>query len=246
MSIEITAPTDKLSGIPYPIISELELPRAGNSLQDGELVADWHHPFHPRSVLIGGSAGDIALRNSRVQWVNRKEHNLYHKIFDGPELPSESTLLKTVIFAAAGHVPEIGLKVSGNNRATIDRIPSGYREHLWKSKQIRVANKAVVRDYLLEAAIDTQGFKGISETVIDEFLSTEDRRRRVELGNMFLGLALYDVTAILRPDYIASRQKELLPPSAPRTVGRCAMNLVTRANHSYAMRSVERRLRMAA
>ncbi len=245
VATEIIAPSDARTGIPLPIISNYEPPAVGRSLQADEVVADWHHPFHPRATLVAGGAGEIALRNSRIQWVNREEHNAYHKVFEGPALPKGNELLRTVIFASAGHIPERGLCMHGEN-VMLQKIPNEYREYLWRSRQIKVANTNVVRDYLLEQAFGEQDFGGINTRTIDEFLHTKDRTRRIELGNTLLGLAVYDTTASLRLAYKSSRRRELLPPSSPRTVGRCALKIVTRPNRSYTLGLLEKRLQGVA
>ncbi len=238
-------PADLETGVTYPIVTERSLPAVGNSHDlSGKIVADWNHAYHPREQLIRGSLVELGLRNCRVEWVHRDDHNTYHKQFIGPRIDTQPDLIKPILFSAAGFVPEKGLQYDGADEASLVLLSLEHRLHLWRSGRIRVANLIVVRDALLDRALQND-FNGINESTIDEFLSSSDPNRRFELGSTLLGVAVHDITNPLSTLYRTSRERQHLPPGAAKTVGKFAMRIISQSNRKRALRALDSRLRNA-
>lgn len=150
-----------------------------------------------------------------------------------------------VLFAAAGFVPDRGLRYDGRKEAEIVSLPVEHRLQLWESGRIRVVNVAMVRDALLDEALK-RDWGGMAESDIDEFLHTENQRRRIILGSKMLGIAVHDVTSPLRPLYRQTRERQHLPPTAARSIGKFAMEIIEKTNRKRAFQVLHKRLVLAA
>jgi hypothetical protein len=238
-------PTEEVTGVTLPIVTERPLPPVGKSLDaNGVTIADWNHSYHPKIRLSHGTPLEGGLRCARTEWVHRDDHNKYHKEFFGPEIGEGAELVKQIVFSAAGFVPRQGLQYDGRETAKVVDLSPETRLNLWRSGRIRMGNSVVVRDALLDAAFEC-GFDGINTTTIDEFLSTRDLKRRFELGSTMLSNALHEVTTPLSGVYRAVREQQQLPPEAPRTIGKFALKLVSQTRRSRAINSLEGHLRVA-
>lgn len=238
-------PVDEMTGVSYPIISRRPLPPVGKSSNSkGVVVADWNHTNHPRERLIRGTPIEIALRNSRVEWVHRDDHNSYHKEFFGNHVGSEEQVLKQVIFNVAGYIPSKGLQYDGRKNAKIVHVNAQMRRKLWDSGQIKIAHGISIRDGLMDIAL-RKDFNGINESTIDEFLHTTDGRRRFVLGSNLLSLALSDLTTPLRPLYKEMHEQHQLRPDAPKTIGRFALKMVSHYRRTRALGILEGHLKAA-
>src|SRR6478672_990273 len=65
---------DKVTGLPLPFAPRYDLPAVGESTINGVVVANDHHPTHPREDFEHGTEAQQAMRHCRVQWVGVKEH----------------------------------------------------------------------------------------------------------------------------------------------------------------------------
>lgn len=236
---------DEATGVPLPIVTKRRLPPVGQSLNaQGDVVADLNHNYHPRERLTHGSAIEIALRNSRVEWVHRDDHNSYHGEFWGHIIGDEAQVVKQVVFSAAGFVPDRGLQYDGRDEAKIIRLNRRTRRDLWESGRIKVLNAVTIRDGLVDVAL-RKDFKGINESTIDEFLNTVDLKRRFELGSNLLSLAVRDVVTPLTPVYRDIYEKRQLKPDANKDIGRFALKLVSHYKRTRALGALEARLKLA-
>lgn len=238
-------PTDETTGVTLPIISRRQLPPTGKSNDsNGVVIADWNHAYHPRERLIKGSPIEVALRNSRIEWVHRDDHNSYHKEFFGHQVGDEEQVLKQVIFSAAGFIPDKGLQYDGRKEAKIVDLNRRNRKALWQSGQVKVAHGISIRDGLMDIAL-RRDFNGINESTIDEFLHTLDPKRRFVLGSNLLSLALSDLTTPLKPLYREMHERQQLRPDAPKNIGRFALKLVSHYKRTRALGILEGRLKTA-
>lgn len=239
VAAELNAPVDVKTYIPLPIVPKDTLPPPGRSHgPNGVLVADWHHPYHPREMLMKGTPGQIALRNCRMQWVDRREHDRYHALFVGPTPLREEKIMATVLLSAAGHIPQRGIRFDQRGDPTLMSLSDSQRRFLWRSGQIKIANQILVRDYILNTALQN-GFRGINARTIDEFLNTRDLQRKVELGNTMLGLTVYDMVEPVSDAYADAKRKEYLPPESARTVGRFALSIMGGHHKKRVLASME-------
>ena len=241
-NLKIT-PSDEETGVTYPIVTTRRLPPINKSSNsDGVIVADWNHAYHPRERLIRGTALENALRNARIEWVHRDDHNSYHKEFFGPAIGDEQQMIRQVIFAAAGFVPSKGLHYDGRKEAEVVNLNRRQRLSLWNSNRIRIVNEVSLREGLMEVALRND-FSGINESTIDEFLHTTDPQRRFTLGSNLLSMALIDLTTPLKPLYKEMHEKQQLRPDAPKRIGKFALKLVSQSKRKRALGILEGRLR---
>jgi len=244
MAAEYATPLDLETGIPLPIMPRADLPpvprgRGGRNL---ERIADWHHPFHPRPVLLAGDQGDQAVRHCRTQWADYEDHHhRYHNVFVGPTLPeSAEEQFRTVVLAAAGYVPDHAIAFN-DRRATIKPLQPEAREFLWKTGQIRVAGPADVRNFLFAYTL-RHDFSGINNRTIDEFLNSPSMQRRRELGRTLLGLAARDAARPVQDIYRDSLAHGLIPSDRARTAGRFVFSAMTPYKGVPALRALSERL----
>lgn len=244
MAAEIATPLDETTNIPLPIMPRLDLPPVPTGrMRNTERIADWHHPFHPRAALITEGAGAVAVRNCRVQWAAYDDHHhKYHGAYLGPMLPEgPDEQFRTVVLAAAGYVPQEAIDFGRFGKPLIRTLGEEQRNQLWNSGQMRIGNGATVRDFMLAYTLE-RDFNGINDSTIDEFLHTQDMRRRKELGGTLLAIAAYDAATPVSDIYKQSRKLHLLPPERARTAGRFIFGTMNTHKRSRAMAALTSKL----
>lgn len=244
MAASLITPIEEVTGIPYPLYPSRELPpvpvgRARNI----ERIADWHHPFHPRQELIHGNLGDVAVRHCRIQWAEYNDHHhRYHGAFIGPALPEEPVdQFRTVVLAVAGYVPQQAIGFDSRSRPIIKEICDSERKMLWDGRQIRVANLATARDFMLNYTL-TRDFSDINLGTIDEFLHTTNLNRKKELGGTLLAIAAYQAAEPMENLYRSLRRSHLLPEGYARTAGRFVFGTMNVYRRSRAIAALTNKL----
>jgi len=245
MAAEFITPLDHATGIPLPIMPQVDLPPVPRGrMRNDARVADWHHPFHPRATLISeGELSAVAIRNCRIQWAEYDDHHhKYHGAYLGPELPEyEDDRFRTVVFAAAGYIPDVAIGFGHFGKPSLQKLSDEQRNNLWQSGQIRVANQASVRDFLLDYTL-TNHLGGISESTIDQFLSTDDKRRKKELAGTILAIVAYSAAEQVSDIYAQSRKLNLIPPDRARRAGRLIYKTMNTQRQSVAIAALTNRL----
>ncbi|HET6924889.1 MAG TPA: hypothetical protein VFH39_03615 [Candidatus Saccharimonadales bacterium] len=245
MAPEFITPLDHATGIPFPLMPRVDLPPVPvGRIKNEARIADWHHPFHPRQELVSeGITSAVAVRNCRIQWAEYDDHHhKYHGAYFGPVLPeTDIDRFRTVVFAAAGYVPDAAIAFGRFHRPLIKKLDEDQRNYLWHSGQIRIANFATVRDYLLEYTLASD-LSGVRESTIDEFLHTSDVKRRKELGGTLLGIAAYRAAAPVNEVYKLSRKMNLIPPDRARTAGRFILKTMNTQRQKKAMSALMTKL----
>jgi hypothetical protein len=208
-------------------------------------VADWNHNFHPKDRLIDGSPLERGLRGVRVEWVSRRDHDRYHKEYAGPSLGEGIELVRPLIFAAAGFIPEHGLTYDHGRHAAKVRIKPEHRIHLWQSGRVKIEEFVLVRDALIDFGLQN-GLPGLNMREIKRFLSEKDMARRFERGMGLLGIALQESLPGVTAQYDAMLRQNQLPPGAPVSVGGLALTLAARTSPEHTVTTLERHLLEAA
>ena len=230
MSELLITPVDESTGIPLPLYPQPELPirpggKGGKKVLEG--IADDHHPFHPRSDLLGRGLGAEALRHCRIQWADYDEHhNSYHNMYVGPPLPqSQGDKFRTVVFAAAGYIPAEAIRfVSRGDTPKIAPLTATQRMGLLQSGNIRIEQQKPLKMFLLDYLMK-HGLSEVAEGMIDEFLNTGDFEKAQEIGNALLHVASNVTTDPFSSEYINAIRERLLPRRSAK-VGNFVCNLI--------------------
>lgn len=218
----MVAPIDEISGLSLPIAPKCNY----ESLADPNL-SDEHHGFHdendPRLKTVAG----LALRNCRLQRIEKDLHNegpfRYHPFISGPELPkTEFDYFSRCVLACAGVIPDRVLDLSTGDpfvrpispeEAAFLRTQSEENEFSYKYISYRYKP---ISDFFISYALK-QKLDHIKEKDIDEFLHTKSERRKLRLGRLLLDESVEVATDSLRNKYAAYRRAELLHPRVPES-----------------------------
>lgn len=194
-------PVDAI-GMPLPILPFDEHER------DASLRStDWHHHFHPRRSPLLTDDGGKAIRNVRLQLTDWKEHHiLYHGYYNGPELPTTAEeKFGLTVLAIAGYVPAEALDVS-RRKPRVVKLSDDQRDRLWNSGELRVAGPDAVRKFLVQHTLG-QSLESVDENIVDEFLNSTSRNRRIALGSELLKYAVDLAVEPLDPFYRSAWKK---------------------------------------
>ena len=108
MAAEVITPVDEMTGMPLSVAPPLH-----DLSRHNPEIANWHHLYHPSTAPELQTLGGTALRNSRVQLLPVKQHNMgkynYHTYYAGPPLPDandEDTQFRLCVLACAGYLPK--------------------------------------------------------------------------------------------------------------------------------------------
>ncbi len=212
----LATPVDEQTGIPLPILPILPSDQTSNTS-----FSDFHHHFHPERQLVPGGDAKLALRRSRGQDLPRWLHEHYHRYFAGPEIPKErSDIFRTVVLACAGVVPKEALDFSNRKsgpkvvRVTNDLVHKTIAKTI-KHEGLRRGSagsyyRADIGIFFANYAIEQSLEDTISQSVIDEFLSTKKQARRKELGNLMIKKAILISIDPIVPVYADLRRDGLV------------------------------------
>jgi hypothetical protein len=201
-------PVDAFSGLPWVILP----PDYALPVHRSEL-ADDNHAFHPsRSPLLNTPAG-VALRNSRVQRVSWYDHHIiYHKYFNGPEIPSDpADIFRRVVFAVARYIPDMAIDCDSYEPRAVP-ISDQQKDRLWRSGELRVARPGVVRGFLGNY-VAGQDLSHVADNKIDEFLHTNDTLRSRFLGQWLLAQATEVATEPISGQYQLAKKAGNIAPN---------------------------------
>ena len=234
---KIITPRDPEFGLPLPIAPNVRkapdnTPDAINSHHtwhpstDERLLAPAHwksssyDPQHPTRTL-----GGWALRNSRLQEVDRNYHNFglnaYHEYYLGPEIPEdEDEQFQLVVLACAGLIPREGLDMTGDEPKTVilttaqRMVLSRPGKDKYGYQNMRFVHDPVQRflsDYVLRRQL-----AHISQLMIEEFLDPRiSEKRRRQLGHQLLSKQVEVATEAVRPLYEEAQADQILDPRVP-------------------------------
>ncbi len=238
----IITPRDPEFGLPLPIA-----PVPGMAIDNAVDALNDHHAWHPKNderlmqppqnpwtpsqadvdtmnpTARVPTSGGWALRNSRLQRVNRRLHNYrelaYHQFYSGPELPvDEDEQFRLVVLACAGLVPRQGIDLStgqpqvitmSDEQMTLLQEPLnaqafGYRNFRFIHEPVQ----RFLRNYILRRELGH-----VSQILIEEFLDRNtSNERRAYLGHLLLAKQIEVATNILDPQFQTAQNAGLLDP----------------------------------
>ena len=233
------APVDDFSGIPLPIATH-PLEETPAQAQGPEPINDLHHANFEKRRLVK-SLGGMALRGSRVQYVPRGVHKQFHRFYREPDNGHDpDELAETVIFAAAGYVPDEG--VGFDPKGKPHRVPLSRAERLGyiASNEIRVQCPDALKNFLFRHVV-RRGLTPTERRTHNILLNQPDLENRKNIGRE---LALAASRLALKPmgkKFAAAWDEGLLPLAHTRDVGEfvCDM-LVARPRGDVSRRAIRR------
>lgn len=201
-------PVDELTGLPLAVLPVESL--AGALFYD--FADNYHHHFHPKRSDLLTDAGGIALRASRGQKLPFWAHTRYHQLFTGPPLPeTPQDKFHLCVLACAGFIARQAIDVSGpGDFQTVTMTDEQFEQvSLPEAWHISKAHKPDQAHYVRDAIgrffasyVLEQQLTHVPDKVIEEFLGTQDERRRKELGNFMLKEAVEIAVEPVKPVHV--------------------------------------------
>jgi hypothetical protein len=222
---ERLAPVDEYSGLPLPIAPlAVDLSFIRNQKRYLESSrSDEHHHFYPNASLE--SDGQRVLRHSRLQYGVRLLHDKYHRFYDRADLSgSDASCFELGILATAGYIPELAVDVRGKNPRIV-RLSEQQREEM-QSQTIypeqrysettgRDMNKIKRGWFFMNYALN-QNFDHVKQYLLEEFIETDDKKRRLWLGSTIVDLAFWKASEQIEGVYKSAYKAGLIPASQPK------------------------------
>jgi hypothetical protein len=241
-------PLDKRTGTPLLVVPSGSVPQVmrGHKVSAEAMKArrfsDRNHVYHPEyHPLLHADLGGLAVQGSRVQWMLRTKHDMYHAKYSGPPLPiTPSQKFRTVTFHQAMHIPERAIDLPTFGEPRIVKQNDRQLQRLRRSGEVRpdtpARSKAYMQAYVLEYATD------LPLKQVDDFLfagqfkprSHAEYKEQAELAYPLLEHAIGAATTSLARVYRAEYHEGRMGITAPPTVEAFVMRELVGAN-AYTM-----------
>ncbi len=212
---------DEFTGLPLPILPVENFYSSFN---------DQHHAFFSDDRSVYKDESGRVLRHSRLQYGPRRLHSRYHDFFDGVPLPQDPVQrFGMAVLAYAGYIPEQAVDVRGSRPERVILTPderlylqSGeviYTERRMSSLTGRDTNNIKRGVYFMKHAM-AQGFDYLKQSQLDEFVTTEDSHRRLELGMFIVNQAFLRAVEPIEDLYrVAHKHGHIHPEERRHPVG---------------------------
>jgi hypothetical protein len=192
---ELSYPTDKLTGLPYPVIPYEKFVQVDTN----------HAVFHSDNPLLQGLGGQ-AVRYSRVQEMDRAEHEIlhdrYHAIACLPETADEQ--FEYCVWASLDDIPPYAVDLSRKNH-WVTQLDNDQIDILRK-RDIRVDSNQVLANFFAQY-IQEQGLTHIDGYAVDQYLYTPFKMRKAPKGHWLLREAVEEAVSPLQPKYKKLRRE---------------------------------------
>jgi hypothetical protein len=213
--------TDEYTGLPLPI---LPVDNYGSTFDDQ------HHAFFSEDQSAFANESGRVLRHSRLQYGPRKLHSRYHGFFDGVAVPKDEVQrFGMAVLACAGYIPENAVDVRGSAPIIVTLTPeerlylqSGdviYTERRMSSLTGRDMNNLNRGVYFMKHAM-AQSFDHLKKNQLEEFVTTTDALRRLELGMFIVNQAFLRAVEPIEDLYrVAYKHGHIHPQERRHPVG---------------------------
>ncbi len=222
--IERLGPVDDFTGLPLPLLP-VEAPIAdipNQKLLQEACREDRHHAFFPNASLTTES--ERVLRHSRLQYGVRWAHGKYHEFYSGVPIPEDiGRQFALGVLATAGYIPETAVDVRGN-RPTITRLQPEVRrrmqeETIYAEQRVshmtgRDMNRINRGMFFMNYAL-SQDLSHVRQVLLEEFIETENRNRRLKLGLFIVDMAFLRATENIESVYKLAHHEGLIHPARP-------------------------------
>ena len=194
MAANIVTPTCEITGLPHPVLIYDHPDNRASGL------TNYDHAFFDRMDPALQDDAGRAVRMSRGQMLPMWLHRLKHDRLIGPELPQTREEKFIVAAKACSGVvsrwaidlrrPDDDLLVYMDNE-TFNYVTDASRMHIEQAHKPKglIHRQRVIGSFFLKYALE-QDLGHISDSLINEFLSTADSLRKKEIGNLMLTDAL--------------------------------------------------------
>lgn len=224
MAERLDTPVDIYTGLPAVFLPPDNLPpppRPGQ--QNLDRRADWNHHFpkfevRSNSNLVISGLGELALLNSRKQWVDFiQHHEIYNYEYNGPRQPeTEDELFRTSVFALAGYIPEEAIDLSKPESMRSAKVDEQTRRKLWETGQVRVVDQHSVRNYLFWHVLQ-QDANHLQLEKVQELLSgNTSYETKIYLAHAIAAKVVERAVEPIAPIYEDLRRRHLLHPGAEK------------------------------
>ncbi|CAN5384454.1 hypothetical protein BH09PAT4_BH09PAT4_08070 [soil metagenome] len=219
------APVDEFTGLPLPILQVEPPPSALLDWRKAQEAcrSDNHHAFFPKDEYSPTAAGRV-LRHSRVQYGGRWAHARYHTLYSGVPLPRDiRSQFALAVLATAGFIPDEAVDIREDRPERALLSPSERLEMQEETLRTEVQisgttgldiNRSNRGIFFMSYALE-QSFDQVSTQLVDEFLGTEDARRRLRLGFHLVDIAFQEAVAEIEDVYSVARRQGYIHPSRP-------------------------------
>lgn len=257
------APVDIETGLPFLVVGESANPTDLNyhhpwfPRRHKELLAD-HGPsceLDTESLNLS-QLGGIALRMSYGQLTARDLHVEFHKRYAGPPIPSTvAQKFVAAVKGCSGILPRYAVKFGGGYEGEHVVLNNNLYEDMLMKRRVfpeyhyarpdgnRYYDKehcrSIVGDFFVRYAL-MQDLSGAPDKVVSEFLTTDNARKRKELGGLLLRDVLSASAEPLRPVYNNLKK----PPRYGSPLTAIKKQLVPHRMPNY-LRQLEDRLKAA-
>lgn len=220
---KLELPLDPVSGLPLPLLAP-PVAMAGRPSQ-GEVPANNdHHHFFPR-VRFTRTAGGLALRNARVQYVEAGDHRRLHERFGPPPMPqSDQEIAEMLAFAAAGYVPETGFAFNEQGEPVFMGLTDEDRREFVLSEAIRAEADDAAQSFLFEHVM-RQGLTERERQHHSRWLANPDEPYKGARGRELVLHASRVAMASISERFAEAWDRNLLPLATSRDVGEFVCNL---------------------
>lgn len=230
MAEKLPTPTCEVSGLPLPV-----LPIEPREIGALSMKPNQHHHWHPeKSSQLQGLAG-LAVRKSRVQMLQPKIHDEYHKYYDGPELPTnDDNAFRLGILSAAGVVPRRALDIREPGR-TVGLTPL---VHARIARSMQIEHTKPLAEFFASYCAK----QDISEVLVEQLLDPGTKPEvRNKIARDLLGSSLTaSLDSLLLKDETMRKEGALAVPKPP-TLYTVARRLVRRHSLGTFTKHLERR-----
>lgn len=210
-----TRPIDYETGLPLCFYPNPDLPEIVEP--NIERRADWDHQYtkvatkNGQNPILDLPGARYGLMHLRVQWSLYEDHhakwNAYKYI--APKQPgTPEQLAATMVLGLAGCIPPVALQLGKVNFKKV-LLRDSQRKTLWASGQVRSQYDEEILTYLRWYVVN-QRTDHIKTSQLEEYISTENQEKRMELGLEIAGLLMERATEPFNATYARARKRRLL------------------------------------
>lgn len=195
------------------------------------MLAGYHHTIVAGPNVDKSDIGVQAALDSRLQWVLKRPHWLYHEKWGDLDEHFPNTRARqfhTTIFGPIRYIPEQAIDFSTGEPKVVTTSRRD-REQLGRDGHFILGNSGVrIRRFWLEHSVE-QGAPAANPKLVDEFIHLVTRRRKPERAQKLADILLAQtvdpiVTPGINQIYNYTKHHEMVRPGLPNALGTLIMD----------------------